>query len=385
MIKSVIINLYMIICRILFRVNKRTVLFESFSGKTYSDNPRALSEMMHLVKPELKILWVFNEPKEKEGKIPKYVKTIRKGSFSYYKNLACCKIFVSNNNLPLVNKGKEQIFVQAWHGDRPIKKILHESKFASAKFKVSEEIEGYCDYAIAGSTAGEKQFRNAFRYNGEILSFGTPRNDILLNNSQEQTQEIKAKINVNNEDKLILFAPTLRRKYGSSSEKQDANNIDITSLLNTLEKQSGQMWKCLLRAHPAMSGISNESIDSRIIDLTTYEDMADLLLVSDMLITDYSSSAGDFALLNRPVILYQEDLCRYLAEDRNLCFDMKEGPFMVANDQKQLEKLVEDIVKGEKINIYENCKQILEFFGDFETGRASVEIIKVLFDEKENK
>jgi CDP-glycerol glycerophosphotransferase len=105
--------------------------------------------------------------------------------------------------------------------------------------------------------------------------------------------------------------------------------------------------------------------------------MADLLLVSDALITDFSSSAGDYALLNRPLILFQSDYDEYVEKDRGFYFDMNDSPYFIAKNQEELEviiaKLTEDKVK-------ENCKEILDFYGTCETGKSSEVIANRIID-----
>jgi len=102
------------------------------------------------------------------------------------------------------------------------------------------------------------------------------------------------------------------------------------------------------------------------IDATGYPEMAELLLAADMLITDYSSSAGDFALTGRPVILYQADREAYVSRDRGLYFDVDDSPYWVARTEAELHALFEKLGGAR-----ENCAEILKFYGASETGRAA--------------
>ena len=102
--------------------------------------------------------------------------------------------------------------------------------------------------------------------------------------------------------------------------------------------------------------------------MTKYEDMADLLMISDALITDYSSAAMDFCLLGKPVFIYQDDLEDYTSHDRQLHFRMEDSPFLVAHDQAELTALIERTGDREA---RENCRAICEYFGFIETGEAT--------------
>ena len=123
-----------------------------------------------------------------------------------------------------------------------------------------------------------------------------------------------------------------------------------------------------MRAHPSISSLHTSIKDEKIIDASKYEDMAELLAISDFLITDYSSSAGDFALRNKPIILYQSDRQEFLKVDRSFYFDIDKSPFMVAKSQEELEKII-NMLSVDVIN--QNCKDILDFYGTYETGNAA--------------
>jgi CDP-glycerol glycerophosphotransferase len=144
--------------------------------------------------------------------------------------------------------------------------------------------------------------------------------------------------------------------------------IDLDAALDALEKKTGEKWLCLFRAHQLAKGGLDLKTGGRLVDVTNYEDMADLLLVSDALITDYSSAAMDFALTGKPIFLYQDDVDEYVARDRRLYFDIADSPFLVARDMKGLLKLIEETdAKAAR----ENCAAIADYFGYIETGRAT--------------
>lgn len=355
------------------------VLFQSFDGASYSDNPRFISEKLHEMYPDIKIVWAFKNPATKKDIVPGYVRTIRiDDSIGYYKELASCKVWVNNFSFKYVPKRKGQVFIQTWHGDRGFKKILNDSGHRKKGNLVSESIKGYCDLAVCGSLFGERTYRTAFGYEGTILMEGTPRDDFLLKPDEEKIKEIKAKLNVAQNTKLLLFAPTFRQANQLGKTEQKISSIDISKVLDALEKKYGGEWKGILRAHPAVVGLTGNRFDSRIIDATKYEDMADLLLVSDVLITDYSSCAGDFALLGRLLLLYQPDRKEYESIDRTLYFKLEDSPYYIAESQHELEDI---ILHSSEEATRENCEQILQFYGTKETGKAS-EIVAEIIHEK---
>ena len=377
-IKSLPLKLYTHMNRLCGGVVKNRVVFVSFSGKSYSDNPRSISEALHKVSPDVQIVWIMSGGEKKKQILPDYVKCVDSANkLLIYRHLLTASVFVSNVSLPQIEKSKKQLFIQTWHGDKAFKKVLNDSPFVSKDYYVPEQIEGYCDLAVAGSEYGKRQYESAFRYKGKILMEGTPRNDRLVQNDPELQKELKKALNIPENTKLMLYAPTLRREASQSKQKQQIQDLDISATLDCLEKKDGCRWICLLRAHPAMVGLTGAGEDSRIMDVSGYEDMADLLLISDMLITDYSSCAGDFALLRRPLVLYQADRQEYLEKDRTFYFDIDESPYFVAQNQEQLEQIIAGMT-AEKAA--ENCEEILKFYGDCETGHAAEAVAKIIKD-----
>lgn len=376
-IKKAVIHSAMRLFRLMGGVKKNTVLIESFNGKAYSDNPRAVSEILQSLEPNLDIVWALSDPSSKKGVLPQGIRVIdRNSKWSYYKTLATCGCFVTNFVLPMVPKSKKQYFVQTWHGDRGFKKILLDARSTF----VPEQVDGYCDLAITGSKYGEMQFSSAFHYTGEVLKTGTPRNDCLIEKNADTISALRASLNVGENTKILLYAPTLRDKAYYNKEKQGIQDVDLLRTLSCLERKYGMDWICFVRAHPSMLGLSGMEKTDKIVDVSSYEDMGDLLLISDMLITDYSSSAGDFALLDRPIILFQSDKKEYIENSRELYFDMNSTPYYIAERQEELEELIERLSDD---SIKENCKAVLDFYGTYESGKASENVAKKIIEHLE--
>lgn len=372
---SFFIKSYMFLMNKIFNVKKNKVVFKSFGGKSYSDNPKAISEKLKLQYPEAEIVWLINEPFTKMLVIPYYVKVVKSKSFKALKELATAKIWVDNFCKNYVYKSKNQIYIQTWHGDRGFKKILLDSPFVNSNYKLIES--NNCDLMIAGSDYGEKKYRTAFAYNGEILKVGCPRNDFLVKNRNAKKFIIKSNLNLIYNTKVLLYAPTLRRD--SENKFQSSKDIDILSILNLLQLKTGCRWICMFRAHSAVKGLYGiPKNEKKIIDVTHYEDMTELLLISDFLITDYSSCAGDFALLNKPIILFQPDREEYVQNDRTFYFDIDSSPFMIAKSNEEILKL---IMNFEQEIIQQNCKDLLNFYGATESGEASERVVEYIISK----
>ena len=133
-----------------------------------------------------------------------------------------------------------------------------------------------------------------------------------------------------------------------------------------------------MRAHYQSFGLPLDDDSGRLLMMTDYPEMAELLLISDALLTDYSSCAGDYALCRHPIYLYQDDLEDYKSNNRALYFDMADSPYWVASTPDELDKLIEETTPE---RAKENCDAILRFYGECETGHAARSIAEYIVDK----
>lgn len=375
--------LYMLCCR-LFRGIRSQVLFCSFSGDKYSCNPRAVSEALRLICPELKQVWLFRNPESKKALVPSWITAVKGGSLAALRNIACSKVLVYNSLVPRwLRTGKRQILIQTWHGDRGCKLILYATG-NPRKYRLNEE--KYCSLMTTGSIFGEKKMRDSFHYHGEFLKFGSPRNDLLINPDHDTTDRIRHSLSITPEKSVLLYAPTFRDTE-KDKNRQNVEGISISETLDELEKRSGTPWVCLLRAHPGKKGfIMQDSGDPRFINATEYEDIRDLMCIADFMITDYSSSCGDFFLTRRPLVLFHSDIHTYMNNSREFFFDFQDSPYIVAHSQSKLN----DIIRSYSMDDFRKSAEALdEFYGIYETGESAVKaaeyIVSALKGEKKKK
>lgn len=353
-----------------FHPVEKKIIFESFRGKQYSGNPRAISEMMHVKFPEYKIVWALNSAEDPYHILPDYIHIVPCFGKAYYQQLATSFCHVSNEAFETnIFKRKGQYNVQTWHGDRGFKNILYDA-WEGGKRPTPVIDNKVTDVCVAASTFGESVYRSAFRYNGKILTVGSPRNDKLINKSADVVT-IKKSIGVDSNFKVLLYAPTFR-----DQNKNKQESIDISRTLDVLEI-NGEKWVCIIRAHPASKGINYSNDNTKIIDVTNYPDMADLLCVTDLLITDYSSVACDAVTAGIPTILAIFDSEDYIKNNRKLKVVPEKAGFIVAYNQHSLEKVLVD----SSINDYrEESNKVDKFYGTCETGKASEQVCKLIND-----
>jgi len=339
------------------------VVFSCFAGRAYGDNPRAISERLHARCPGAKIVWVFKKSclPDFQGEIPEYVKPVDYRSLEAVREFATARVWVDNftKSYYLKRARGRQYYVQTWHGDRAIKRIGYDEKKTGER-----RVEEQCSRITTASTFGEGMYRTAFAYNGAYIRAGSPRNDLLVSNDPARREAIRRALEISPDTRLLLYAPTYRREDELIPKSVQ---MDLARTLDCLESVTGAPWKCLYRAHYLSSGIELEAVQDRIVDVTRYPDMTELLLASDMVLTDYSSCALDFIIMDRPALFYIPDWDDYVAT-RGVYFDVRQSPLMTAENQAQLEALIQALTPE---SVRQNCADIREYFGYYETGRAT--------------
>ena len=313
----------------------------------------------------MEIVWQLENPAD----APDYVRVVPPHSLKALTELSRARCFVDNFNRPIyLLKFPGQLYVQTWHGDRGFKKMLYDMN-DGLKYPDYAQM----DLAVSGSDFGTKNYRSAFRYAGEVMQTGMPRNDALVHPDETQIADIRRRLNVGSA-RVLLYAPTFRDSTAGHAQKA---GFDVGRALEALRTATGEEWLCLTRAHDQNRAIEAAS-ESDVRDVTAWPEMSELLLAADLLITDYSSSAGDYALLNRPAILYQPDLNEFVSDDREMYFDLKTCPYLRAESEEALMAMLSDFA-----HLPLRGADVLRFYGATETGRSAQDVAKWIADRIE--
>lgn len=222
------------------------------------------------------------------------------------------------------------------------------------------------DVVLSGGKFTTEVYKTAFRIKGKVWESGSARVDILLNHTRDEVVEIKRKLGIKNDNKLVLYVPTFR-KFGN--EKVQCYNLDMMSVLNCLEQKYEGNWKMLVHLHPLEKRIVDTTgFEDKILDVTNYEDVQGLLIISDVLITDYSSIMFDFSYMKRPIFLYINDIKEYLEKERDLFFKPEELPFPLAETNEELH---DNILDFDEPQYRKNVERFHDKCGVMEDGKAS--------------
>ena len=366
-------------------VKENWVFCESFFGKSYSDSPKYVYEYLQKNYPgKYKCIWVIEN---KRTNIPYSHIKVKRFSIRYCYYLARCKYYIFNSRQPVwIKKRQGNVFLQTWHGT-PLKRLvfdLEDINSATPRYKRQTYIQSRSwDYLIAANQYSSDIFKRCFIYNKTMLETGYPRNDIMhWDNKDEIASKIKDKLGIPKNKKTILYAPTWRDdEYYTKGQYKFTLKLDLKLMKEAL----GDEYVILLRTHYFIAdSIDVTGMEDFAYNLSKYDDISELYLISDCLITDYSSVFFDYANLKRPMLFYTYDLEKYRDVLRGFYIDIEEelpGPLLFTT-----EEIVEAIKNMDELTdkYKEKYDVFYEKFCAWEDGNASGKVAKVVFDLQDN-
>lgn len=367
------------------KVDNRTILFSTFNGKSYADSPKAI--YLYLLNNEnykdYKFIWTLKES-EKHELLAENERTtiVKQGTKDYERSLAKAKYWIFNYRVADHQYPKKnQIYVQCWHGT-PLKRLGYDlqntdnvlNTKSEIRFKYRTDAKKF-KYILSPSKFATEKFISAWnlkklKKENCVIEKGYPRNDFLYNYTENDIKNIKKRFKIDNvSKKIILYAPTWRdNQHESGVGYTYKTEVDF----DKLQKELGQDYIILFRAHYLVANEFNfENYKGFIYDASKVDDINELYVISDILITDYSSVFFDFANLKRPIVFYMYDLDAYKDDIRGFYIDLKELP---GNITKTEDELIKEINKLEKDFKYDDkYKKFNDKYNYLDDGKASRE------------
>ena len=375
-----------------YKVDDKTIFFEVYDGRNYTCSPKAIYEKMLTMKEfkDFKFIWAFNDPSKHDVMKDKRLVIVKTNTKDYYKYISSSKYWIVNSIMDeCITKKKGQVYVQCWHGT-PLKRLRYDIEVNGAVLNTIEEIRKRndrdavkFDYFISPSKYCTEKFTSAFNLialgkKNIIIEEGYPRNDSLFNRNKKDIDKIKDKLGIPKDKKVICYLPTFRDNQHTSGVGYTYNlAIDFDSL----KKKFGKDYVILFKPHYFIANkIDLSKYKNFVYNVANYDEINDIYLVSDLLITDYSSVFFDYANLNRPVMFYMYDFDDYKNNLRDFYISLDELPGPIAKTQKELEDYIVNIDKS--ISKY---KKTYDKFNDkynyLDDGNASERVIRVIFKD----
>ena len=288
------------------KMDDKMVIFSGHTRK-YNDSPRTLYEYM-LAHPEqygqYKCVWALEDPEHVD--VPGNPIKIKADTMTYFKTCLRAKYWVTCVNIErsLHFKKNGCRYLNTWHGT-PFKHVGNDAG-------VRKDYDfGAMDYFCYASEYEKEIYKRAFRTREEaMIPTGLPRNDELYKVTPEAVKAIKERLGLPLDKKIILYAPTWRESTDNGKTCAIAPPIDAKKW----EKELKDDYIVLFRMHAYTNKLLGLEFNDTLRDYSTYPNVNDLFKVADILISDYSASMADYAILERPILCFTYDYEQYKKE-----------------------------------------------------------------------
>ncbi|MEV7897942.1 bifunctional glycosyltransferase/CDP-glycerol:glycerophosphate glycerophosphotransferase [Streptomyces cyaneofuscatus] len=322
-----------------------TVLYAGGSG---GDSPRAVHAELVRRGTETEHLWVTGTTPGRTTPVPPGARAVPVHSAAWYEALARSRRIVTDEQLPLwFERRPGQVVVQTWRGT-PLGRFgagLAETLYADHQHLATlAHRSAQWSVLVSPSRFATPLLRRSLAYGGEVLEAGSPANDVLCAPDREKAaEEIRRTLGVPGDHRVVLYAPTYRDHLAHPpSASRDAPDrtapgpyrwdpaLDLPALARSL----GPGHTVLVRRHPRVTGSIAEG--PGVLDVSGRPGAAELLLIADVLVTDYAGLMFDFALTGRPMLFHTYDLEHYRDTVRGFCLDFETrapGPLLVTTDE----------------------------------------------------
>ena len=381
-IVSGMMSLFLHLIQWIVKTDEQTILFLAFDGRGFLDNPKAIFETLRADDRfrDYRLVWALNRPIDIVGS-----QVIKHKSLSFYYYLSKAKYWVFNNKMPdYLHKKSDQIYLQTWHGT-PLKRLAHDMPDTGVTYYRSQQsyqemVASYdkdsrlWDFLISPNSFATDVFRSAFQFPKEkIIGTGYPRNDSLMTTSATDIARLKASYHLPQDKKVLLYAPTWRDDAYTLKGYTFDLQIDFAKWYESL----GDNYVIIFKPHYLISNLVKipETLSDFVRQAPATSDINDLYLISDCLVTDYSSVFFDYANLNRPIYFYMPDFESYKNRLRGFYLEI---PNDLPNEVCQTQEALLTAIVSEQFEL----KRLVSFnkrFNNLQDGLSSQKVIKEVF------
>ncbi|UPK74702.1 bifunctional glycosyltransferase family 2 protein/CDP-glycerol:glycerophosphate glycerophosphotransferase [Nocardioidaceae bacterium SCSIO 66511] len=327
-------------------IDERSVYLQAYAGQSATDSPLAIHEALRQKRPDLKLYWGIADHSQwvPDGGTPLLMR-----SSEWYDALATAKYVVSNIDFErwFVRHSGQQV-LQTYHGV-PSKTmgigLWREKRFTPLRIEQQlARTSDLWDALLTPTPEVNRYYREAFRYQGTILDHGYPRDDVLVSSQAGPIRDtVRARLGIADGQTVVLYAPTWRDDVATGYRSAPfVRHLDV----GAVTRQLGDEYVVLVRGHRFNAPTAGDG--GNVIDVTSYPEINDLILASDVAVLDYSSLRFDYAVTRKPMVFLVPDLEEYSGGVRGFLYDFREtapGPLVadteaVADQLRRLDELV---------------------------------------------
>jgi CDP-glycerol glycerophosphotransferase len=285
---------------------------------------------------------------------------------------------VNNSNFPPhFRKAPGQVYLQTWHGT-PLKRIgldiANQQNFTDTYLRLMDREAASWDHLVSPSPYCSEIFPRAFGYAGEVLEVGYPRNDVLVGTEGSRIRaEVRTELGIPDHHQVLLYAPTWRENARQGASFAKVLHLDTAAVTSRRPDLT-----VLVRGHANTSARATVT-GERVVDVTSYPDIARLYLASDVLVTDYSSVFFDYALTDRPMLFLVPDLEDYRDRLRGFYLDLEEtapGPLLRSTAE------VLDHLDDDPAAYADRRRALRERFAPHDDGHATERLVDRVFTDR---
>ena len=354
---------------------RNAALFESFNGRAVGDSVLAIHDQLRRRGTDLEVFWSVADL---NTEVPDGATPLLVHSRAYLEVLHNARFLINNNNFPFYfRKRPGQFYLQTWHGT-PLKKIGNDVPGANLSLSYRELMRrepGYWDILLAQNDFAARALPEAFDYHGRTVNLGYPRNDALVGpDALQRRKEVRSALGLADDQVAVLYAPTWRDNVSVATGYAMVSHLDFARTRAALGGRS----IVLLRGH-ANTAHDRVGDESGVINVTEHPDVNDLILASDVLITDYSSIMFDYCVTGKPILFLTPDLDQYRDVTRGFYLDLEEiAPGPVCRDNDSLAKALADL-GATKINYADRYARFVSTYAPRDDGSAAERVVDAVF------
>lgn len=365
-------------------VQKGLVVFESHMGRQYSDSPRYIYEAAVAAGLDrLGLTPVWSYAKAPAG-FPEDVRLVKREGWRYQHDLARAEFWVDNQGFPRAyGRRRETTYVQTWHGT-PLKRMGFDSpaleRAGASVRRQHRAMMRRWSALLVPSEYFVETFVKSYGYQGDLVRCGLPRNDLLLTGvSEEWVREMKLHLQLPTDRRIVLYCPTFRDRA-----RRLETPYELPLDLERMRLALGDDVHLVLRTHYLDSLKMSDRFAPFATDLSRHHDVTELMLLADVLVTDYSSVMFDFANTGKPMVFYTYDYEDYVRDERGTYVDLPDiapGPVVATEDE-----LIQALGSFEKDapNYADRYAEFRARYCGYETGHAAADVVRRFFARDES-
>ena len=355
----------------------------------YNSNTKYISEYLLKNYPNVfEIVYPLGKKRDFSIFKGKSVTPVKLGSFKYYYYVMTSKFFITTSGaIAYIPFRKKQIVINTWHGGGAYKKMGLDTTnnfFYKLDCKLTAKKTSYF-------LSSNKYFSNVVNssllisYN-KFLNIGLPRNDIFFKDYSNIAKKVKNHYKIDENKKIIMYAPTYRPFKGNPfflKHELGPYEIDTELILEELKKKFSGEWVFVLRLHPSIAELIQKNSNEKVINVSDYDDIQELMCASDILINDYSSTMWDFVQTKKPCFIFAKDLDEY-ENSTGLYTQPSSWPFPLARNYQEF---VENIRIFDNEKYLKDVEYYFNWMENYETGMACKQLCEMIYNiwKEENK